>query len=252
VRSNLSKWAWLWPALAFVAAALRLGSDQPVMVGVLLVIPLGYGARQLYVQRRTRRRRGTQTGAYGLWWGRVWRIYDGGLWPRRGRLAVAFGNKSVAVSLEATSNGLAVTPSRFAQWRHLPPVELAWTEVAGAYLVGSGRGMPDGTFSLTKQTRICIELVGDRLTDMFRPLTDGEAEQASLTADERRLLDEEALSFTHELFGPGYRFGTRPLLFITDDPAGLVDLIKERSRGGLTASEPGLALNFDGTPDAAR
>ena len=252
MRSNLSRWAWLGPALVGVGALLRSGSDGPVMVGVILAMLLGYGSRQMYVRRRTRQRRASQTGAYGLWWGRVWRVYDGGLWQPRGWIATALGNKSVAVSVQANANGLAFTPGRFARWRHLPPVGLAWTEVAGAYLVGSGRVMPDGTFSLTNQARICIEVVGDRVTDAFRPLTDAEAEQASLTADERRLLDEEALSFTREEFGPGYRFGTRPLLFITDDPAGLVDLIKERSRGDLTASEPGLALNFDGTPDAAR
>lgn len=249
MRSNLGKWAWLGPAIVIVGAMLRSGSDDPVMVGVLLAMLLAYGARQLYVRRRTRKRRDRQTGAYGLWWGRVWRIYDGGLWQPRGWIGAAFGNKSVAVSLQATADGLAFIPSRLAQWCHLPPVELAWTEVAGAYLVGSGRVMPDGTFSLTKQARVCIEVVGDRLTDMFRPLTDDEAEQVSLSAEERRLVDQEALSFAREAFGPGYRFGARPLLFITDDPAGVVELIKGRARGRLATSEPGLVVNIDGTGD---
>ncbi|MFC8501553.1 hypothetical protein ACFUC1_04285 [Pedococcus sp. NPDC057267] len=242
MRSNLSRWAWIWPAVAVVAGALRISSeDGPALTGLLILPLAGYGLRQLYVRRRTRRRRGLQSGSYGLWWGRVWRAYDGGLWRRPSAMAAAFGSRSVAVSVDATTTGLTFTPGRFARWRHLGPVELAWTEIAGAHAVGSGRGMPDGTISFTTQTRVCIEVTGERVTDEFRPLTDAEAEEEGLDAEERSLLDQEALSLAQEEFGPGYRFGTRPLLFITDDPADLVELVRGRARGRVDVSAGGRA-----------
>jgi hypothetical protein len=78
---------------------------------------------------------------------------------------------------------------------------IGWHEVAGARVSDVGHEMPDATLAFTAQTQVTIDVVGERVSEDLRPMTDEEAADDQLTPAERAEEDRDAVEFAREIYG---------------------------------------------------
>lgn len=191
-----------------------------VLVGCLVALLL------LAARQRVRRRRAQMPRGSG-----VWRAVPDGEVPdelqTRGPLGWTVDREVLDVVV--TPSSLRLVPVGAARvLGRCTPVQLSWDEVAAADVeprVWEVAGRP----SPVPRTPVVLALVGDRVDEFSRPMTDDEA--ADLTAAERAEEDAETRADAEEGYGPGYRWGTQPLRLLVDDAADLVPLLRRYLRG---------------------
>lgn len=196
-----------------------------VAAAVLVVALLMLAARQ-----RVRRRRRQMPPGHGLW-----RATPDGAVPdelmTRGPLGWLVDRETVDVLVSPSALRLVPVGATRVLGR-CTPVDLRWDEVATVEVeprVWEVGGKP----TPVPRTPVVLVLVGDRVDELFRPMTDAEAAEEGLTPQERAEEDDASRELGREVFGPGHRFGTEPLRLLVDDAADLVPLLQRYRRGHL-------------------
>ena len=228
-----------WPLLAVTSLALWISvidrdpAAPAVVVGiVLLVAGLLFGA-DAAARRRARRRREQMPAGSGVWRGYVDSLDPGGLELLGGgsALTMMLGD-AVTVDVVVTPSLLRLQPSwggRLARYR---AVELRWDQVASADFdaaVWEVGGKP----RLSPLTPVRLLIVGDRVGEFYRPVSDGEAREGDWSAQERAEFDAELFADARSTFGPSYRFGTMPFTVLMNGADGLEQLLRRYIRGRL-------------------
>lgn len=225
-------WRYVVPSIVVLAiAGMIVGAvaDGDWVFGVGLAVTVtAFVSWQLIKRDRARRRRTAAMAiGNGYWRGRIAWDPDSPLWPTS-----RWPSQFVSVDVETDPTGMTVTPrGKSARLRGLGAVLLRWDEIAGARAGAAGHELPDGTLTVTPQTQVTIEVVGERVPEGLRPMTDEESAEDEMTPAERAESDQEDAEFAREEHGADYRFGTAPLHFYTDDAAGLLEFVTLWSRG---------------------
>lgn len=235
MRRSWLRSPWFWVVAlygGFGGLTITAGYVAPgvFFLGVPIAWIAALGVWQVWSRVRTRRRRAiARPNGRGYWKG--WMQFDPGLWMTANRWARA-RYRALRVEIVTDDRGLTIKPGPGPRrLGGLRPLTLAWQEVVGARVVGSRRELPGGRLSVTRQTHIVIDVVGDRVPTYLRMMTDSEAAEWGMTPEERAEADRMTVELVAEMMSDAVRFGMLPLSICSDDPDGLVNTVALWARG---------------------
>ena len=226
--------------LGLVIVLVAIGAWPGALIVVATLGVLGLGQAVLGRRALARRAEIAHQGL-GFWCGRVYPGYPAPFGEGNRWAAWIYSPYPIPTTITSDFEGLTFTPSRGARrLGRLQPLTLPWTDVVAARSKDLGRVTPDDKISFTPLTQVDIVVTGELVPWFARPdweraldeaPDDHEAEDEPLTAEERAELFAGFAEMQRDLLGPDGQLGTVPIVFTTDRPEGLVDLIATRARG---------------------
>ena len=169
----------------------------------------------------------------GVWRGYIDSFDAGGLELLGGgsALAMLLGD-AVTVDVLVTPSLLRIQPSRSGRLARYRTVELRWDDVASVELdapVWELGGKP----RLRPLTPVRLLIVGEKVGEFYRPVSDAEAREEGWSARERAEFDAEMLADGRAQFGASYSLGTMPFTVLINGSDGLEQLLGRYVRGRL-------------------
>ncbi len=202
-----------------------------VVAGVLALAVAG----RLLIRRRMRQRRDRMPDGTGVWMAKVEpdEIATSGVLREAGPLAWLFD--VLAVDVFVDPQHIQLVPARSARAvGAFRSARLAWPEIADV-VVGAPVLELGGKPHVTPLTPVTLMVVGERVDEFHRPMTEPEARDERFGAHERAQWDAENRQDARERYGEDYVFGTMPLTLYVDDADELVALTRRYRSGALPA-----------------
>lgn len=220
--------------LVAVAVGIAVGDRDPVAaLGLLVlvavvVLPLVLGARWVRARRRARR---AAAHGFGPYRAKVTGSADlmDALGP--GRWWSFLLDAAVLDVTVESSSGLVLTPTRTTRWFGYRPMTLRWDEIADVSAAEDTFEV-GGKLSLTALTAVSLVVVGDRVSDVYEPLTEDDLDE-DFTADQLEEENAEMLTFLRQQHGDAFVWGTLPVRMLVEDGRDLVDLVRRYRTGVL-------------------
>jgi hypothetical protein len=205
-----------------------LGIGLAVAFAAIVGLLVGY---ERWTRRRARARRAAMPYGTGLWRARVEPLDVPGLVQG---FSLAWLADALAVDVVVESAALRIEPSSLSRpLLRVHSVQLRWEHIHEARVGGLVREL-SGKPVLVPLHDVRLVLVGDAADDLYELITDEEAAEESLDAQERAELDAETLSLAREQYGEDWVPGTQPVrLLLLEDPEGFAETVRRYARGVL-------------------
>ncbi len=226
----------LFGALALVVFVVADPEAGPPVVGLLIAVLALLLGGQRWTRHRSRARRAAMPYGTGVWRARVVPARVVELY--HGALGLAWLADAVSFDVHISAEALHLVPTALTRWLgRARALTLPWTDVARVSAGKAARTLGSKRL-LAPLTPVTFVLVGSIVPELFRPVSDEQADQLGISPVERAEIDAQNWADGREDFGEDYLLGTYPLTLFVDDVEGLVDTAGRHVRGALPAVEP--------------